>query len=419
MEILSVGEKIKRARIYKGLTLKDICDDKVSVSKMSCIENGKINPDDEILEFIAKKLNIDFKYLKYDVKDQFQNNLDKLDEVEEDKKDGYLRYNIYYAEQYEYYDIAFQFMHLLFNLYLNTNNLMLIQDITSEYYDILRKIKNENKKFEYYLDIGKYLLMSGEYKQAINYYSRIREKLKIDNNKEHINIIVEDYYYESKCYALCDEYDEAYKLGEKLIKLVDSINNDEKIGYIYNFMMFLSIDNNTDKFDVFKDKAQKYININDELKSEFEYNCGLKMIKDGKIEDAREYISKAFKIFPVDVNYKYTPYMINFVNYILRSADLHKFKDICDDILDYSIEMDNNILIEKCYYLKSKIFKMLGDLDSYEMYMNLALDLLIKVGNKEALYDRYMEMGNMYFKLDNVKEALKYLNLAIKLDKKI
>jgi len=35
MEILSVGQKIKRARVYKGYTLKELCGDTISVSKMS------------------------------------------------------------------------------------------------------------------------------------------------------------------------------------------------------------------------------------------------------------------------------------------------------------------------------------------------------------------------------------------------
>ena len=38
MEILSTGEKIKRARVYKGITLKELCRDRISISKMSCIE---------------------------------------------------------------------------------------------------------------------------------------------------------------------------------------------------------------------------------------------------------------------------------------------------------------------------------------------------------------------------------------------
>lgn len=48
--------------------------------------------------------------------------------------------------------------------------------------------------------------------------------------------------------------------------------------------------------------------------------------------------------------------------------------------------------MERCYYLKSRIFKASNDLESYEMYMNLALDLLIKSGNEDDIYTRYMEM---------------------------
>ena len=53
MEILSTGEKIKRSRIYKGITLKELCENKISISKMSCIENGKIKADEESLKYIS------------------------------------------------------------------------------------------------------------------------------------------------------------------------------------------------------------------------------------------------------------------------------------------------------------------------------------------------------------------------------
>ncbi|SQC03258.1 helix-turn-helix domain-containing protein [Clostridium tetanomorphum] len=87
MEILSTGEKIRRARIYKGYTLKYICEDRISVSKMSCIENGKVVPEDWILEFIAKKLDLDIEYLKDDVRSQIRNNINIL--KNSGKKDDY------------------------------------------------------------------------------------------------------------------------------------------------------------------------------------------------------------------------------------------------------------------------------------------------------------------------------------------
>ncbi|MGL5084459.1 MAG: transcriptional regulator, partial [Clostridium sp.] len=58
MEILSTGEKIKRARVYQGITLKELCGEKISISKMSCIENSKIKADENILKYIAKKLSV-------------------------------------------------------------------------------------------------------------------------------------------------------------------------------------------------------------------------------------------------------------------------------------------------------------------------------------------------------------------------
>ena len=64
MEILSTGEKIKRARVYQGITLKELCSDEISISKMSCIENGKIKADSEILHYISKKLDIDIYTLE-------------------------------------------------------------------------------------------------------------------------------------------------------------------------------------------------------------------------------------------------------------------------------------------------------------------------------------------------------------------
>jgi len=78
MKILSTGEKIKRSRIYKGYTLREICDDKISISKMSCIENNKVMAEPWILELISEKLDIDIKYLNENVLQQVEENIKAL-----------------------------------------------------------------------------------------------------------------------------------------------------------------------------------------------------------------------------------------------------------------------------------------------------------------------------------------------------
>ena len=44
------------------VSLKELCEDKISIAKMSCIENGKAKADKELLEYIAKKIHIDFSF---------------------------------------------------------------------------------------------------------------------------------------------------------------------------------------------------------------------------------------------------------------------------------------------------------------------------------------------------------------------
>ncbi|WP_249175743.1 helix-turn-helix domain-containing protein, partial [Clostridium tyrobutyricum] len=124
MEILSIGEKIRRIRIYKGLTLKDLCSNRISISKMSCIENEKIKPDDSILKFIADKFDVDVEYLKQSIRDQIKNNIKVI--MNDKNKFNYeaeLEYNLNFAEKYNYNDLCVKLLHLLFNYFIEKNQI--------------------------------------------------------------------------------------------------------------------------------------------------------------------------------------------------------------------------------------------------------------------------------------------------------
>jgi transcriptional regulator with XRE-family HTH domain len=63
MEILSLGEKIKRKRKELNMTLKDLAKDRITPGQISLVESGRSNPSMDLLEYLATNLNITVEYL--------------------------------------------------------------------------------------------------------------------------------------------------------------------------------------------------------------------------------------------------------------------------------------------------------------------------------------------------------------------
>jgi transcriptional regulator with XRE-family HTH domain len=63
MEILSLGEKIKRKRKELNMTLKDLAGDRITPGQISLVESSKSNPSMDLLEYLANTLNTTVEYL--------------------------------------------------------------------------------------------------------------------------------------------------------------------------------------------------------------------------------------------------------------------------------------------------------------------------------------------------------------------
>lgn len=417
MEILSTGEKIKRARIYKGYTLKDLCEDKISVSKMSCIENDKIKPEEWILDFIAEKLQIDSDYLKQDIKAQVINNIKEIE------KQGYsgkyeeiLEYNLKFIDEYSYFDISFQIMHLLFNYYLDENKIEKIQLLMSKYYDYLQKCYSEERAAIYYMDIARFFYSTKEFIQAANYYNSVR---KVSKDNGDYTLLSRATHNEAACYVMLQNYERAYEIAIRLIDLMDHIENDLKKAEAYHMLAILCLRRNKDKFDIYEQKSYELYKDELEHKSQAIFNCAVVMFSLGMRDKAISYINKALECYPKDNKELLVKFMLMNISKLIENGVLSKAQSICDETLDYAINLNNIVFIERAYYYKALILEKEGNLYSAEMYMNLSLDALLKFATNSQVYKRYMEMGDMYHRIGNVSESIKYFNFAIQLEKKM
>ncbi|MBW9170380.1 transcriptional regulator [Clostridium estertheticum] len=427
MKILSTGEKIKRSRIYKGYTLKEICDDKISVSKMSCIENNKVIAEPWVLELISKELDIDLGYLNENVFEQVKDNIKilkvnvKNDEDIATKDEDYktnVSYNLEVAEKYNYYDLAIELMHMLFNFYLDKKDFENTQAVTAKYYDLYLKTSIDDNKLTYYIDMARHLYIKEDFLEASSYYRNVRKGLyssKILNYKKIILVT----YNEAACNIKLENYERAFEVGKRLLDLVKHVDTDLRAAQIYHMLAILSIRMKNGDFQKYEQKSYKLYKDKLSYKAMAIFNYGSTMFDCNMKEKAVEYISQGLSVYPRDNKVGLVEFMLNCVEELIKNDVVELAQNISDEVLNYAINLDDIKVIEKSYYYKAIILDRQGSSSSAEMYMNLSLDSLLKFGNKKDIYARYLEMGSMYHKLSNVADSIKYFSLALQLEKKM
>ena len=419
MEILSTGEKIKRARIYKGITLKEICDDKISISKMSCIENGKVKAEDWILEEVARKLDIDFKYLKQDVNEQIEvsiNSIKNLKDGEQLEKDAL--YSLEYAKEYQLYDKAFDLMHILFNYYLSISCFDKIQISISEYHFFLQKSWTDEKLLIYNYDIARYFSANGEYSEALIYYKEIRKTLLEDSRINYRRLAISTYHITETLIRI-NNIQEAYELAKESLRLIDYLDSPKEKGLVYELLAIISIKLEEGSFDKYLEKALEAYKDNEESKAKLYLKIGDEFFDKGNKEEALVHIKKSLDITTKEQEYGYTECLLSSIEKLIDNKYYVLAEELCENALDKAIKTNKLNLIEKAYYLKALILKNQGSFIQAEMYMNFSLDTLLKYAGKEERYKRYLDVANMYYDIGEVKDSIKYFMLAFSEAKKI
>jgi len=417
MEILSTGEKIKRARIYKGLTLKDLCADKISVSKMSCIENSKVHADTAILDFIADKLDMDVKYLKQDVRQQLLIGIDLLSEKKMSKEyEMDFEYYLKFAEANKYFDIAFKIMHLMFNFYIEKNETQRLHVMISKYYGYWRESDIEKNRAIYYFDIAQFFELTNEYVQAANYYRNVR--ISSIEDKDY-KMIAKATYGEASCYIQIKDYVRAYERVITLTKFLSYPQLTFKRAEINEMLALLSLRLGKGKFKEYEQKANELYKDDKYRTALATYKYACVMSEMGMKENASQYLDKALEIYPEENTLKTTKFMLLIIKEFIKDDILDKAQNCTNEALDFAISLDNIRLIEKAYYYKAIILQKQGNMVSAEIYMILSFDSLKKFGSKQDIYNRYMDLGDLYHKMGQVNESIKYFDLGIRIDKKI
>jgi transcriptional regulator with XRE-family HTH domain len=415
MDILTTGEKIKRARIQKDMTLKDLCGKEISVSKLSTIENSKVQAEEWILKLIAKRLNLDVEYLKKDMVQEISDELKRLDSKRASGTyEDEVRDLISIANQNGLYSQAFMARLQLIDYFMAKNKTELLTVEISNLYKTLIRVVNKETLYLYIYTMAKYLIYTREYYNAAVYLQNLMDHFNELPVSMTDDVKLQIPYMLMQCYVYTRQYERASKYAASVKALMEKTNSKVILGEIHLLFYILSTTGELES-DAAADysKVNKYLEDYPEQLATAKFILAINMIESGKNREGYRELEKAAEIFPKEKLGESTELLMSAMEIFAENKLYDEADKYIDMLVNSAIENGDTDFMQKAYYYKGMLLGRKGKYDQAETYMSVSLDLLMKKGRSKELSDRYKDLGKIYYQMGNKQEAIKYLSMSV------
>ena len=429
MDILSLGEKIKKLRKEKNMTLKELAGDRITAAQISHIERDKSHTSHELLEYLAHKLGVSVDYLLETKEMQSKKITDNLilkSEIyvkcnELEKAEKQIKETIDICETYKLTENYGKCNNVLANICCKRG------DYSSAvyYYEkaLYHFIKDEDKEDIYtcYVNIGDIYALDKFYKGALTHFMFAKEVLE-ESNIEDVDIYKELYSKISECFMKLNQPQQALEFMEKIDKMENKDCIKEEVSIlVMKAKGLLSVGKYAESKECFN-KALEIIEKEENKNRLAKVYLTISNIYSevGDIDKYLEYSQRVYDITKRDES-KYTmESLFNIIESYVKKDDYDIAKKYCKLALASSIKNK-----DKYYEYKSLKFysDMYRDKDEVEVaidYLNKCIDIVSKLDNDKLLASLYIELGRLYSNISKEKElecyqqgVLMYKNLDI------
>ena len=428
MEILSLGEKIKRRRKELDMTLKDLAGDRITPGQISLVESGKSNPSMDLLEYLATTLNTSIEYLMESEDTQaekiciFYENLAESYLLNNDLNQGeqYIENALYYAEKYklEYRKAVNLFLRA--NIHMKKGEFAIAQQFFLSANVIFIRNGSHEQIINTFIKLGYITLELRAYFSACSYFQQA-EKVFVDNNIGNDFLIGEIYYYIAYTYFKLESVEKAinysYLAREKFIQ----INNKKE--YARTLLLLSQQYSQMGDVDNAIKYSQKTLVIFKEIEdmeyvSEIENNLGKLFYEFENMEESFAHLNKARELREQNNDIRIVDTLINLCENYIKLKDVPNSKIILQDMLNILGESDYKARLQY-YLLKFRVDTLEGNNSEAEQTLHVALNF----ASNNDLIKEYGEIaitiGKYYVDLGNEKEAARYLNEGVDSFRKI
>lgn len=426
MEILSLGEKIKKLRKEKNLTLKELAGNRITAAQISHIERDKSYPSQDLLEYFVEKLGVSIDYL-LESKDmqarKISNNLlikgeiyIKSDDFESAKKE--INQVIKICKEFYIDENYGKAKYLLGLIYFNQKNYELaIENLESSLvYNV--KISNFERAIQCYLEVGKIYLEEGFCKVALDKF-RQGENLFLEYDLKNNEIQKELYTYISYCYIKLGKNEKSLNYAKKIQEIEEKMKNiKDKANSLFLIGNNLLELGNYDESREYLNKALKLFEKEENKNEIARTQIIMSKIysKLGDYEESLEYVKKAYLIKREYEDKDLINILFEYIKVLISILDFENAKKYSKKALSIAIKIKDKKLEYKSLKYYAKAYKAEGDINTAIENFEKCFNILEEIKDKKELGDLYFELAEIYNKTSNEKE-LEYYTKGIKIYK--
>lgn len=428
MEILSLGEKIKRRRKELNMTLKDLAGDRITPGQISLVESGKSNPSMDLLEYLSSSLNTSIEYFMESEDTQAEKictyfeNIAESYIINEDLNEGekYIEKALYYAEKY---DLEYRKAK---NLYLRG-----IIDMAKGDYAIAQQfflsanvifIRNSNyeETIKTFVNLGKITMELKAYHSSCSYFQQA-ENVYNDNDIGNDFLLGQIYYYIACIYFKLENVDKAisysYLAKEKFRQM------DNKREYAKALLLLSEEYNKKGDVDSAIKYSKKTLNVYKELDdlmhiAKIENSLGKLFCEFDNLEESFIHLNKAKELRIRIKDRDIVETLISICENYIKLKDVSSAKKVLDEVMENISDGSDKALIEY-YLLKYRINMLQSDLKEAENTLIIALNFVRNMGYIKEIAEIAIIIGKFYIDHGKDKEAAQYLNEGVETFKKL
>lgn len=428
MEILTLGEKIKRRRKELEMTLKDLAGDRITPGQISLVESGRSNPSMDLLEYLSNALQTSVEYLMESEETQAEKICIYYEQMAETyilnkeyiDAEKYIESALNYTKKYnlEYREAKNLFLRAI--ICEEKNELFVAEQLYLSANVIFIKRNNYEKIIRTFLNLGKITLKLKSYHSATSYLKQA-EKVYLDNNVGNDFILGEIYYQMAEGYFKVDNIKKAIEYTSLAKEKFEQVQNRQEYA---KSLMILSQEYSK-KGDILN--AVKYSKKTLDVYKEIEKEKNISLIENniGKLFYEADNIEEAFKHYQIakDIRIKnkdkdVIETLINICKAYLKIKEINKCEDILKEIEILIDDNDIEQVIEKniLYYRVYTIKENFNDAEYILLHT-------FNMAKSNGLYKKAAEIsvliGRHYVGIKKEVEAAKYLEEGINIFKNL